>query len=204
MSQFFIIHPDNPQPRLIREAIKLIRQGGVVVYPTDSAYAIGCQLADKNALERIRQLRQLDEKHNFTLICRDLSELSTYAMVSNSVFRFLKAHTPGPYTFILQATREVPKRLLHPKRNTIGIRVPDNKIVQALLSELNEPLMSLSLVLPDQVYPFIDAHEIYDTLSKRVDLIIDGGPCGVTPTTVVDLVNEVPQVVRAGKGDVQF
>lgn len=204
MSQFFIIHPDNPQPRLIREAVKLIQQGGVLVYPTDSAYAIGCQLADKNALERIRRLRQLDEKHNFTLVCRDLSELSTYAMVSNSVFRFLKAHTPGPYTFILQATREVPKRLLHPKRNTIGIRVPDNKIVQALLSELNEPLMSLSLVLPDQEYPFIDAHEIYDALSKQVDLIIDGGPCGATSTTIVDLVNEVPEVVRVGKGDVQF
>ncbi len=201
MSQYFIIHPDNPQARLIREAAKLIQQGAVVIYPTDSAYAIGCQLANKNALERIRQLRQLDEKHNFTLVCRDLSELSTYAMVNNPVFRFLKAHSPGPYTFILKATREVPKRLLHPKRDTIGIRVPDNKIVQALLTELNEPLMSISLVLPDQEYPFVDGREIYDALSKQVDLIIDGGPCAVTPTTVVDLVDEVPQIVRPGKGD---
>lgn len=202
MSQFFVIHPDNPQVRLIREAVKIIKEGGVIIYPTDSAYAIGCQLANKDGLERIRQLRQLDENHNFTLVCRDLSELSTYAVVDKSIFRLLKAHTPGPYTFILGATREVPKRLLHAKRKTIGMRVPDNKIVQALLSELNEPFMSVSLVLHDQEYPFADAQDIYDALSKQVDLIIDGGPCNVTPTTVVDLVEGTPNILRAGKGDV--
>lgn len=204
MSQFFVIHPDNPQPRLIKEAAKIVQDGGVIVYPTDSAYAIGCKLENKDALERIRSLRQLDEKHNFTLICRDLSELSTYAIVDNSAFRLLKAHTPGPYTFILPATREVPKRLHHPKRNTIGMRVPASKIVQALLSELNEPLMSVSLVLPDQEYPFVDAHDIYDALGKQVDLIIDGGPCSMTPTTVLDLVDGAPKILRAGKGETTF
>lgn len=201
MSQFFIIHPDNPQLRLVREAVKIIQNGGVIVYPTDSAYALGCQMANKEALERIRELRQLDEKHNFTLVCRDLSELSTYASVDNTIFRLLKAHTPGPYTFVLKATREVPKRLHHPKRNTIGMRVPKSKIVQAILSELNEPLMSVSLILPDQEYPFVDAEDIYKALGKRVDLVIDGGPCSVTPTTVVDLVDGSPKVLRAGKGD---
>jgi tRNA threonylcarbamoyl adenosine modification protein (Sua5/YciO/YrdC/YwlC family) len=203
MSQFFVIHPDNPQPRLVKQSVKIIQEGGVIVYPTDSAYAIGCQLANKNALERIRQLRQLDEKHNFTLICRDLSELSTYAQVDNSQFRLLKANTPGPYTFILNATREVPKRFLHPKRSTIGIRVPASKIVQALLEELDEPLMSVSLVLPDQEYPMIDAQEIYEILGNRVDLVIDGGPCGITPTTIINLVDDDPKIVRAGKGDPQ-
>jgi len=201
MSQFFVIHPENPQLRLIREAVKIIQNGGVIVYPTDSAYAIGCQLANKDALERIRQLRQLEEKHNFTLVCRDLSELSTYAVIDNSIFRLLKAHTPGPYTFILKATREVPKRLHHPKRSTIGMRVPNSEVVQALLSELNEPLMSVSLTLPDQEYPFVDARDIYDTLGSRVDLVIDGGPCSVTPTTVVDLVDGAPKILRVGKGD---
>lgn len=201
MSQFFVIHPDNPQPRLIKQAVAIIQAGGVIVYPTDSAYAIGCQLADKNALERIRTLRQLDDKHNFTLVCRDLSELSTYATVSNPVFRLLKAHTPGPYTFILNATREVPRRLMHPKRNTIGLRVPDSKIVHALLQELNEPLMSVTLVLPEQEYPFVDAQDIYETLDKRVDLVIDGGACGMTPTTVVDLESDTPVILRVGKGD---
>lgn len=201
MSQFFIIHPENPQLRLIKEAVKIIQSGGVIVYPTDSAYAIGCQLANKQALERIRQLRQLDESHNFTLVCRDLSELSTYAVIDNPAFRLLKAHTPGPYTFILKATKEVPKRLMQPKRNTIGVRVPDSAIVQALLGELNEPLMSVSLILPEQEYPFVDPRDIYDALKNRVDLIIDGGPCGLTPTTVIDLVNGAPVVLRAGKGD---
>ncbi|MDR3477019.1 MAG: L-threonylcarbamoyladenylate synthase [Gammaproteobacteria bacterium] len=201
MSQFFVIHPDNPQSRLIKQAATIVQEGGVIVYPTDSAYAIGCQLANKDALERIRSLRQLDEKHNFTLVCRDLSELSTYAIVNNPAFRLLKAHTPGPYTFILNATREVPRRLLQPKRNTIGLRVPDSKIVRALLNELNEPLMSVTLSLPEQEYPFIDAQDIYETLGKRVDLVIDGGPCGMTPTTVVDLVSDTPTILRVGKGD---
>jgi tRNA threonylcarbamoyl adenosine modification protein (Sua5/YciO/YrdC/YwlC family) len=203
MSQFFIIHPENPQPRLIKHAAQIVKDGGVIVYPTDSAYAIGCQLANKDALERIRQIRQLDEKHNFTLVCRDLSELSTYAVVDNAAFRMLKAHTPGPYTFILNATKEVPRRLLQPKRNTIGLRVPSSKIVQALLQELNEPLMSITLVLPEQEFPFVDAEDIYESLGKRVDLVIDGGPCGMTPTTVVDLVEGSPKVVRVGKGDVK-
>lgn len=201
MSQFFIIHPDNPQARLIKQAAKIVQDGGVIVYPTDSAYALGCQLANKDALERIRQIRRLDDKHNFTLVCRDLSELSTYATIDNASFRLIKAHTPGPYTFILNATREVPRRLLHPKRNTIGLRIPNSKIVRALLDELNEPLMSVSLVLPDQEFPFVDAHDIYETMQKQVDLVIDGGPCGITPTTVVELVNGQPTVLRVGKGE---
>ncbi len=201
MGQFFIIHPEDPQARLIKQAAKIVQDGGVIVYPTDSSYALGCQLANKDGLERIRQIRKLDEKHNFTLVCRDLSELSTYAIIDNPSFRLLKAHTPGPYTFILNATREVPRRLLHPKRHTIGLRVPDSKIVQALLEELHEPLMSVSLVLPDQEFPFVDAREIFETMQKQVDLVIDGGPCGVTPTTVVELVDGQLNVLRAGKGD---
>lgn len=201
MSQFFVIHPENPQSRLIKQAVKIIHDGGVIVYPTDSAYAIGCQLENKNALDRIRVLRQLDEKHNFTLICRDLSELATYAIVDNSAFRLLKAYTPGPYTFILKGSREVPRRLMHPKRKTIGLRVPDNKIVQALLEELKEPLMSVSLILPEQDYPFVEAHAIYGELDDQVDLVIDGGACSAEPTTMVDLVDGVPKVLRVGKGD---
>lgn len=201
MSQFFVIHPENPQIRLIKQAVKIIQDGGVVIYPTDSAYAIGCQLADKEALERIRCLRKLDEKHNFTLLCRDLSEISTYAVLDNASFRLLKTYTPGPYTFILKASAEVPRRLAHPKRKTIGLRIPDSKIVQTLLEELNEPLMSVSLILPNQDYPFVDASEINDVLGNFVDLIIDGGVCGITPTTIVDLVEGKPKVLRIGKGD---
>jgi len=201
MGQFFIIHPENPQSRLIKQAAKIIQDGGVIVYPTDSAYALGCQLANKDALERIRQIRKLDEKHNFTLVCRDLSELSTYAVVDNSAFRLLKAHTPGPYTFLLKATKEVPRRLLHPKRNTIGLRVPAGLIVQALLEELNEPLMSVTLALPGQEHPFADPHDVYEALGNQVDLVIDGGPCGMTQTTIVDLVDGTPNILRIGKGD---
>jgi tRNA threonylcarbamoyl adenosine modification protein (Sua5/YciO/YrdC/YwlC family) len=203
MSQFFIIHPENPQPRLIKQAVKMIQDGGVVIYPTDSAYALGCQLANKQGLDRIRQIRQLDDKHNFTLVCRDLSEISTYATIDNSAFRLIKAHTPGPYTFILNATKEVPKRLMHPKRNTIGIRVPDSKILQAILEELNEPLMSVTLMLPEQEYPFIEAREIYDSMGHQVDLVIDGGACGLTPTSVIDLTGAAPKISRIGKGDVK-
>jgi len=175
----------------------------VIVFPTDSAYAIGCQLANKNALERIRKIRQLSDEHNFTLICRDLSEISTYALVDNTAFRLLKFHTPGAYTFILPGTKEVPKRLLQPKRNTIGIRIPASKVVQALLAELDEPLMSVTLALPESDYPLIDAREVYELLGSQVDLVIDGGNCSLTPTTVVDLVNAVPQVLRVGGGDVK-
>ncbi len=201
MSQFLVIHPVNPQTRLIKQAGKIIQDGGVIIYPTDSAYAIGCQLENKKGLERIRFLRQLDDKHHFTLVCRDLSELGTYAIVDNPAFRLLKANTPGPYTFILKASSEVPRRLLHPKRSTIGLRIPNSKILHALLEEIHEPLMSVTLSLPNQEFPFIDAHDIYDALGSDVDLIIDGGPCGVTPTTVVDLVEGTPKIVRVGRGD---
>jgi tRNA threonylcarbamoyl adenosine modification protein (Sua5/YciO/YrdC/YwlC family) len=203
MSQFFNIHPESPQPRLIKEAAKIVQDGGVIVYPTDSAYALGCRLADKSALDRIRQIRRLDDKHKFTLVCRDLSELSTYAMVDNTAFRILKAHTPGAYTFILNATKEVPRRLLHPKRNTIGIRVPDNKVLLALLEELNEPLMSVTLLIPGEEDLPLEAQDINDRLGKQVDLIIDGGACAPTFTTIVDLVNGYPKILREGKGDVK-
>lgn len=201
MSQFFVIHPENPQARLIQKAAAFVQEGGVIVFPTDSGYAIGCQLENKSALERIRNLRQLDKDHNFTLICRDLSELSTYATVDNNAFRLLKSNTPGPYTFILKASAEVPKRLLHPKRKTIGLRVPDCKIVQSLLKELNEPIMSVSLILPNQDFPFVNAEEIHQRLCRFVDVIIDGGPCRASPTTVVDIVEGKPKILRVGKGD---
>ncbi|MBU2704644.1 threonylcarbamoyl-AMP synthase [Zooshikella marina] len=201
MSQFFQIHYENPQQRLIRQAADIIHQGGVVVYPTDSAYAIGCHIGDKKAVDRIRRIRNLDDRHNFTLMCRDLSELAIYARVENTAYRLLKAYTPGPYTFILQATREVPRRLMHPKRRTIGLRVPDFAITQALLADLGEPLMSTTLIMPGDEYPLIDPYEMRDLLEHHVDLIIDGGFCGMEPTTVVNMVDEVPSVIREGKGD---
>ena len=201
MSQYFQIHPDNPQPRLIKQACQIIMSGGLVVYPTDSGYALGCHLGDKGAMDRIRRLRQLDADHNFTLVCRDLSELSVYAKFNNAVFRLIKAHTPGPYTFVLPATKEVPRRLQHPKRKTIGLRIPVNNIALALLEELNEPLMSSTLILPGETMPMTEADEIADQLSKYVDLIIDGGACGSEPTTVVEFVNDLPEVVRVGMGD---
>jgi tRNA threonylcarbamoyl adenosine modification protein (Sua5/YciO/YrdC/YwlC family) len=201
LSQFFQIHPDNPQARLVRQAVDIIRDGGVVVYPTDSAYAIGCQIGDKTALDRIRRIRRLDERHNFTLVCRDLSEIATYARVDNKVYRLLRHCTPGPYTFILRATSEVPRRLMHPKRKTIGLRVPDNRIASALLVDLDEPLMSVTLILPGDELPLIDPYDIREVLEHDVDLVIDGGYCGMEPTTVVDLVDDAPIVLRAGKGD---
>lgn len=200
MSQFFVIHPENPQARLIREAVKIIREGGVVIYPTDSCYAIGCHLGDKNAVERIRRIRQVDDKHHFTLMCRDLSDIATYAKVDNAQFRLLKASTPGSYTFLLLATKEVPKRLQHPKRNSIGLRVPENAITQMLLQELGEPLLSSTLLLPGEEYPLNDPYEIRDLLEQQVDLIIDGGYCGIEPTTVIDLHEGSPVLVRKGKG----
>lgn len=201
MSQFFQIHQDNPQPRLIRQAVDVLRTGGVIVYPTDSGYALGCTIGDKDALERIRQIRRLGERHHFTLVCRDLSEIATYAKVANSVYRLLKALTPGPYTFILPATREVPRRLQHPKRKTIGIRVPGNPIAQALLAELGEPMMSTTLILPGQELPESDPYEIRPLLERQVDLIVDGGYGDLEATTLVDLVDGVPVVLRRGKGD---
>ncbi len=201
MSQLFSIHPDNPQNRLIKQAVEIIKSGGVVVYPTDCAYALGCHLGDKSAVDRIRRIRQLDDKHNFTLVCRDLSDVSTYAKLDNSTYRLLKAHTPGAYTFILRATGEVPRRLLHPKRRTIGLRIPNDSITLALLDELGEPLISTSLILPGEEYPLTEPYDIRETLQHSVDLVIDGGYCGMEETTVVDLTDEVPVLVRAGVGD---
>lgn len=201
MAQFFQIHPDNPQSRLIRQAVDIIRAGGLIVYPTDSAYALGCQIGDKKAQDRIRRLRRLGERHNFTLVCRDLSEISVYAKVENTHYRLLKSLTPGPYTFIHRATKQVPRRLMNEKRKTIGIRIPDNRIALALLEELGEPLMSSTLILPGDEMPLTDPYEMRQALEHDVDLVIDGGYCGIEPTTVVDLEGDVPEVVRAGKGD---
>lgn len=201
MSQFFTIHPENPQARLIRQAVDIIRAGGVIVYPTDSAYALGCHIGDKSALDRIRRIRRLDARHNFTLVCRDLSEIATYARVDNRVYRMLKSSTPGPYTFILRATSEVPRRLMHAKRKTVGLRVPDNAIAEALLADLDEPLMSVTLIMPGDEYPLIDPYDIREILEHEVDLVIDGGYCGMEATTVVDLADEVPLILRAGKGE---
>lgn len=201
MSQFFQIHPDNPQARLITQAVEMVRAGAVIVYPTDSGYALGCHLGDKRALERIRQIRRLDDKHNFTLVCRDLSEISTYAKFDNSVYRLIKTVTPGPYTFILPATREVPRRLQHAKRKTIGIRIPDNRIVDALIDALGEPLMSTTLILPGESLPEVDPYEIRQTLEHQVDLVIDGGYGNLEPTTVVAFEEEGPVIVRQGLGD---
>lgn len=201
MSQFFQIHPENPQARLVREAADIIRGGGVVVYPTDSAYALGCHIGDKNALEKIRRIRKLDAKHNFTLVCRDLSEIATYAKVDNTAYRLLKHSTPGPYTFILRATSEVPKRLMQAKRKTVGLRVPENNIAQAILADLGEPMMSVTLIMPGEEYPLIDPYDIRQVLEHDVDLVIDGGYCGMEATTVIDLADETPLVLRAGKGD---
>lgn len=200
MAQFFQIHPVNPQPRLIRQAVEIIRQGGLIAYPTDSAYALGCQIGNRMALDRIRALRNLDKDHNFTLVCRDLSELATYAKVDNLMFRLIKKYTPGPFTFILEATSEVPRRLKHPKRKTIGMRVPDNPIALALMAELGEPLMSSTLLLPGDEYPMTDPYEIRETLEHDLELVIDGGFCGMEPTTVVDLTGDSPQIMRQGCG----
>jgi tRNA threonylcarbamoyl adenosine modification protein (Sua5/YciO/YrdC/YwlC family) len=201
MAQFFQIHPENPQPRLIRRSVEILLEGGVIVYPTDSSYALGCQIGEKSAMERVRQIRRVDEKHNLTLVCRDLSEISTYARIDNQAFRLLKSLTPGPYTFIYEATKQVPRRLLHPKRKSIGIRVPDNAICHALLAELDQPILSTTLILPGEDLPLTDPYEMRDILDRLVDLVIDGGFCGLEPTTVVDMTEAPPRVVRAGKGD---
>ena len=203
MTQFFQIHPDNPQPRLITQAVAAIRQGGLIVYPTDSGYALGCHIGDKKALDRIRRIRKLDKSHNFTLVCRDLSELAIYARVDNASFRVLKSHTPGPYTFILRASAEVPNRLQHPKKKTIGIRVPESPIALALLESLGEPLMSTSLILPDTDLPLADPEEIYDQLQGRVDLVINGGFVSDEPTSVIDMMEGFPKIVRRGAGNLE-
>ena len=204
MSQYFEIHPDNPQSRLIKQAVEIINKGGVVIYPTDSSYAIGCHLGDKKAMDKIRMIRQLDKSHDFTLVCRDLSEISRYAIVDNMNYRLMKSLTPGPYTFILPATREVPKRLLNPKRKTIGIRVPDNAVCSELLAELDQPLMSSTLILPNQDYPLTDPYEIRVKLENVVDLIIDGGYSGNDSTTVVSLTDDKPEILRQGLGSADW
>lgn len=202
MGQMFYIHPDNPQARLINQSVEIFNKGGVVIYPTDSGYAIGCRLEDKDALQRICRLRQIDSNHNFTLMCRDLSDISTYAHVDNTVFRLIKNNTPGNYTFILRATKEVPRRLMSEKRKTIGLRIPANPIAMDLLAVMGEPLMSASLILPGNDFAESDPEEINDALGKQVDLVIHGGYISQQPTTVVDLTDDVPVVVREGTGDV--
>jgi tRNA threonylcarbamoyl adenosine modification protein (Sua5/YciO/YrdC/YwlC family) len=202
MTQVFEIHSENPQKRLIQSAASIVRGGGVVVYPTDSCYALGCHIGDKAALEKIQRIRGLDKQHNLTLLCRDLSEIGIYAKVHNSSFRLMKSATPGPYTFLLVATRDVPKRLQHPKRKTIGVRVPDNQIILDLLEELGEPMLSTSLILPGDNDPMTDPEEIADKLCGQIDLVIDGGACGMDATTVVDLTDGQAVVVREGMGDI--
>lgn len=204
MSQFFEIHPETPQPRLIAQAARIVDDGGVIVFPTDSCYAIGCHLGDKAAVDRVRRIRALDRDHNFTLVCRDLSEISTYARIDKSDYRLLKSLTPGPYTFVLRATGEVPRQLQHPKRKTIGIRVPDHPIPQALLGALGQPLMSSTLILPGEEYPMTDAVDIRERLEHQVDLVIDGGSCGLEPTTVLRLADDRVEIARRGCGPVEF
>jgi tRNA threonylcarbamoyl adenosine modification protein (Sua5/YciO/YrdC/YwlC family) len=201
MAQILEIHPLNPEARLVRQAADVLLAGGVIVYPTDSTYALACHIGDKSALEKIRRIRQLGDKHNFTLMCADLSSIATYARVSNSAYRLLKAWTPGPFTFILEATAEVPRRLMHPKRKSIGLRIPDHAVARALLDAVGEPIMSTSLILPDDEHPLSEVYEIEEKVGRQVDLIIESGACGIEPSTVVDLIEGVPVVVRMGKGD---
>lgn len=202
MSQFFTLHRTHPEIRLIKRAVEIVRKGGLIAYPTDSCYALGCHIGDKAAMERIRRVRGVDERHHFTLLCRDLSDIGTFAKVNNAQYRLLKAHTPGTYTFILEATRELPRRLAHPKRATVGVRVPEHPVTHALLTELNEPLLSSTLIMPGDENPLNDAEAIRNRLEHEVDLILDGGACGIEPTTVIDLSGPEPILVRKGKGDI--
>jgi tRNA threonylcarbamoyl adenosine modification protein (Sua5/YciO/YrdC/YwlC family) len=202
MAQFFSVHPANPQTRLMRRAADILRAGGVIVYPTDSCYALGCHIGDKSAVERMRAIRQVDQRHHFALVCRDLAEVGQYASMDNRQFRLLKAATPGSYTFLLRASREVPKRLQHPSRRTIGVRIPDHRVVGALLAELGEPVLSSTLHLPGDDRPLNDGAEIRARLEHAVDVILDCGSCGIVPTTVVDVTGETPAVVRRGKGSI--
>jgi tRNA threonylcarbamoyl adenosine modification protein (Sua5/YciO/YrdC/YwlC family) len=204
MAQFLDIHPQNPQKRLVQQAVKIIDEGGLIVYPTDSSYAFGCHIGDKNAMERIQRIRKLDNKHHFTLVCSDLSEIGTYAKVDNSSYRLMKTLTPGPYTFLLKATSEVPRRLMNPKRKTIGVRVPDNIITHSILEELGQPIMSSTLISPGEKDALDDVEDICERFKHDVELIIVGGPCGVEPTTVINLIDGNPEVLRFGKGDAEF
>lgn len=203
MAQFFSVHPEQPQPRLIHQAAEILRTGGVVAFPTDAAYSLGCHLGDAEAVARIRAIREVDERHHFTLMCRDLSEIANYARVDNAQFRLLKATTPGSYTFILEGTKELPRRILHPKRKTIGLRVPAHPVPLALLQELNEPMLTSTLMLPGDDLPLNDPEEIRDRLEKRIDLVIEAGACGLEMTTVIDLTGPVPVLVRAGSGPLE-
>ncbi|PKO52301.1 MAG: threonylcarbamoyl-AMP synthase [Betaproteobacteria bacterium HGW-Betaproteobacteria-2] len=201
MAQYFVIHPENPQARLVHQAVTILNQGGVIAYPTDSTYALGCILGNVDAQKCIRDIRGVDDSHHFTLVCRNLAEIGNYAQVNNSQFRLLKANTPGQYTFVLKASREVPRRLQHPKRSTIGLRVPQHAVTQAILDELNQPLLSMTLMLPGESEPMNEAWEIRDRLEHQVDLVIDAGACVAEPTTVIDLTGDNPQLIRLGAGD---
>jgi tRNA threonylcarbamoyl adenosine modification protein (Sua5/YciO/YrdC/YwlC family) len=201
VSQFFSVHPTHPQQRLLSRAAEIVAGGGLVVYPTDTTYALGCQIGDKQALERIRRIRRLDDRHHFTLTCRDLSEIATYARVNDANYRILKHYTPGPFTFLLPATREVPKRLVHPKRRTIGLRIPGDPIALGLLEALGEPMMTTTMKLPEDAFPLNDPEDVRDRIGDAVEVIIDGGACGLEPTTVVDLTGDLPEVIRPGLGE---
>ncbi|HEY3010748.1 MAG TPA: L-threonylcarbamoyladenylate synthase [Micromonosporaceae bacterium] len=201
MARYFEVHPDNPQTRAIRQVVDVVREGGLIVYPTDSCFALGCQMGNRAGLERIREIRHLDDRHHFTLVCRDFAQLGQLVKISNSVFRLVKSATPGPYTFILPATREVPRRLLHPRKRTVGVRIPDHAVAQALLEQLGEPMLSSTLLLPGEHEPRTNGREIKDKLDHLVDAVVDSGDCGTEPTTVVDLSQPEPDVVRRGAGD---
>jgi tRNA threonylcarbamoyl adenosine modification protein (Sua5/YciO/YrdC/YwlC family) len=201
MAKYFDVHPDNPQPRVVAQVVDLLREGGLIAYPTDSCYALGCRVGNRDGLDRIREIRKLDDKHHFTLVCRDFAQLGQYVQISNSVFRLVKATTPGSYTFILRATREVPRQLWHPKKRTIGVRIPSHTVTQALLAELGEPLLSSTLLLPAEEEPMTRGWEIKERLDHQVDAVVDAGECGTIPTTVVDLSNEEPEILRRGAGD---
>jgi tRNA threonylcarbamoyl adenosine modification protein (Sua5/YciO/YrdC/YwlC family) len=204
VARYFDVHPDNPQPRAIQQVVEIIRDGGLIVYPTDSCYAFGCQLGNKEGLERIREIRRLDDSHHFTLVCRDFAQLGQFVRISNSVFRLIKSATPGSFTFILPATKEVPRRLMHPRQKTVGVRIPDNRVAQALVAELGEPILSSTLLLPGQEEPMTQGWEIKERLDHQVDAVVDSGDCGTVPTTVVDLSGDEPEVVRAGAGDLTW
>ena len=201
MAKYFDVHPDNPQPRAISQVVAVIRGDGVIAYPTDSCFALGCRMGNKDGLDRIREIRHLDDRHHFTLMCRDFTQLGQFATINNSLFRSIKAATPGPYTFILPATREVPRRLLHPKKKTVGVRIPENTVTSAILAELGEPLLSSTLLLPGEEEPLTQGWEIKERLDHVVDAVIDSGECGTVPTTVIDLSGGEPEILRVGAGD---
>ena len=201
MARYFDVHPENPQRRAVGQVMDLVREGGLIAYPTDSCFALGCQLGNREGIDRIRAIRHLDDRHHFTLMCQDFAQLGQFVHISNAVFRSIKAATPGSYTFILPATKEVPRRLLHPKKKTVGVRIPDHIVTQALLEELGEPLLSSTLLLPDEEEPMTQGWEIKELLDHQLDAVVDSGDCGTEPTTVVDFSDDVPEVVRVGAGD---